>query len=93
MHPLLQEFLVATVRHWLTMLGMWLLTKGWLGGDAVSIEKFAGGFALIFVAFMWSYWNKYKHRILFLLALEAQPGTPEHRLKSTPKCFWPGLGE
>jgi hypothetical protein len=29
----------------------------------------------------WSLWQKYKGRIRFLAALEAEPGTPEHEVK------------
>jgi hypothetical protein len=80
MHPLIQEFLVATLRHWLTMAGMWLLTRGWVGGDAADIEQFAGGFALLLMAFLWSYANKVRHRLAVLRALRADPTTPASAL-------------
>lgn len=91
MHPLLQEFLVATLRHWLTMLGMWLVTKGWIANDTPAVEKYAAGLAVLFVAFMWSYWGKVRSRITFLAALEAEPGTPEREVVARAKAIPPGL--
>lgn len=89
MNPLLQDFLIATLRHWLTMAGMWLLTKGYLGGNDSDIEKYASGLALLTVAFIWSYWNKYKNRINFLTALESPAGTDEQTVKTRAKNFPP----
>jgi hypothetical protein len=89
MNPLIQEFLIATLRHWLTMLGMWLLTSGYITGDASTVEKYAAGFAVLFLSFMWSYWNKYKGRINFLMALQTPAGTAEEDVKAKAKAFPP----
>lgn len=81
MNPLLQEFLTATLRHWLTMAGTALLAKGWIQGDGPLIEKYAAGFAVLFVSFMWTYGNKYWHYVLVKLALQADPSTPEQEVR------------
>ena len=91
MNPLLQEFLVASLRHLLTVFGVWLLTKGWVPFDRADIEKYAFGFAVLFVAWLWSMWNKYKSRIKFLTAMESPAGTPEADIDYKVKTFPPKL--
>lgn len=90
MNPFVQELLVATLRHWLTMTGTWLVAEGYLAGDT-SVERYATGLAVLFISFMWTYWNKYKGRINFLMALQTPVGTSETDVKAKAAQFPPNV--
>lgn len=69
---------------------MWLVAEGYFNSGA-DTEKYVVGFSLLFVSFMWSFWNKYKSRVTFLMALESPAGTPESEVKAKAAMFPPSV--
>jgi len=87
MNPLIHEFLLAIIRKFITIAATWLVTEGFIGEN--DVEKYVAGFALMAVSLIWSLWSRYKDRINFLAALDAQPGTDEKEVKMKAKQFPP----
>ena len=80
MIPELLKSLAGSVVRWLlTAVGAWLVSKNIVSEsdfNQVVVGIAAGGAALA-----WSFWNKYKHRLLLLLALDLPAGTSEEVAK------------
>ncbi len=90
MIPELLKSIAGSVVRWsLTAVGAWLVSKGIVNEadfNQVVVGIAAGGAALA-----WSLWNKYKQRLLVLLALDLPPGTSEEKLKQKAGSSSPGV--
>jgi hypothetical protein len=79
MNPMLAAFLTAALRHVLTGVFGALVARGVITEEQGAM--FMAGLIGWLLVVGWSLWQKYKGRIRFLAALEAEPGTPEHEVK------------
>lgn len=80
---LLKSISGSTVRWVLTGIGAVLVDRGVLLAD--DLQKLIAGAGLLGATLIWSYWQKYKSRILLLLGIDAAPGTPEEVIKQQAK--------
>lgn len=77
---LLKSISGSTVRWALTGIGAILIDRGVLLAD--DMQKLIAGGGLLLATLAWSFWQKYKARILFLVGLNMPAGTPEDMVKT-----------
>lgn len=79
MNPTLAAAIGAILRHVLTILAGYLVSKGiWTDAEASTYVTAA---VAALVAFGWSLWTKYKGRLRLLKALELPAGATEAQVK------------
>lgn len=84
---LLKSVVGTFLRTTLTVVGTWLVNKGWITES--DFNAIVAGLVMVSVAGVWSLYQKYKSRLTFLAALELPAGAPEAEAKS--KANEPGF--
>lgn len=80
MNPILQAALGSILRHFLTIAGGALVSKGiWTEGE---LTTYVTGFVVLILGLVWSIWNKYKSRSKILTALTMPEGSTEDELNT-----------
>jgi hypothetical protein len=75
---ILKSILIAVVRHFLSILAAWLISKGLVSAELLSENNLlilAGGVAAALISLGWITYNKLKLRNLVEAAHEADPNT------------------